>query len=286
MELLVEPFDLELLRRALWAGLATAVTCAVVGTWVVLRGLAFLGDALAHGVLPGVAVAYLLGGAGGLWPLLGAAVAAGVVVGGVRLVERTSRLGSDAAIGLLFVLMLSVGVLIISRGGSYFGDLVGILFGSPLGLTSGGVAVAIGCAVVAVVASVVLHRPLLALALDERKAATLGLRPQLAQTALLVLVTLAVVGSFTTVGTLLVFGLLVGPPATASLLVRRVPAMSAAAVVIGCASVYVGLLLSYHLDLAAGASMSGVAVASFFVVLAGRTALDAARRPRAARAAA
>lgn len=280
-ELLVDPFTTGFLQRALLAGLLTAVTCAVVGTWVVLRGLSFMGDALAHGVLPGIALAYVLAGPGGLWPVVGAVVSAAVVVVGVRQVEQHSRLPTDVGIGLLFVLMLSLGVIIISRGTGFVGDLVGILFGAVLGVTTTGVVVAGGGAAVALVLSVLLYRPLLALSFDRRKAATLGMRPGLAQTALLGLVTLAVVTSFQTVGTLLVFGLLVGPPATASLVARRVPVMTGVAVLVGCLSVYGGLLLSYHLDLAAGAAMAVLAVGSFFVALPVRAAVTWAGDRRA-----
>ena len=283
-ELLLDPFATGFLQRALMAGLLTAVTCAVVGTWVVLRGLSFMGDALAHGVLPGIALAYVLAGPGGLWPVVGAVVAALVVVLGVRQVEQHSRLPTDAGIGLLFVLMLSLGVIIISRGTGFVGDLVGILFGAALGVTTTGVLVAGAGTVVALTLSVLLYRPFLALSFDRDKAATLGMRPGLAQTALLGLVTLAVVTSFQTVGNLLVFGLLVGPPATASLLARRVPVMTGVAVVVGCLSVYGGLLASYHLDLAAGAAMAALAVGSFFVVLPVRGAVAwAARRRDASR---
>lgn len=134
-------------------------------------------------------------------------------------------------------------------------------------------------AVVALVGVVVFHRAFLALSFDERKAQVLGLRPDIARVVLLTLIALAIISSFRTVGNLLVYGLLIAPPATASLLARRVPAMMAVAVAVGIVSVYIGLLLSYHLDLAAGAAMAGFAVAVFFVVLA-VTELAVAWRPR------
>lgn len=278
-EWLVDPFTIGFMQRALLAGVLAAVTCALVGTWVVLRGLSFMGDALAHGVLPGIAVAYILVGGSEIASVIGATVAAGVVIGGVNVVQRRSRLPEDAGIGLLFIGMLALGVMIISRGAGYFGDLLNFLFGAPLGISPSAIVVQGVAAVVALVGVVVFHRAFLALSFDERKAQVLGLRPDIARVVLLTLIALAIISSFRTVGNLLVYGLLIAPPATASLLARRVPAMMAVAVAVGIVSVYIGLLLSYHLDLAAGAAMSGFAVAVFFVVLA-VTELAAAWRPR------
>ncbi len=273
MDWLTDPLSLGFLQRALLAGSLAAATCALVGIWVVLRGLAFMGDALAHGVLPGIAVAHVGGGD----TTVGAAVSALVMVGGVNYVQRRSRLPEDTGIGLLFVGMLGLGVIIISRAGSYFGDLVSFLFGAVLGVTAADIALQAGALVIALAASVVLHRPLLVLAFDERKAEVLGFRPRLTRLALLVLVALAVVSSFRTVGSLLVFALLIAPPATAALLARRVPVMTAVGMAVGVVAVWIGLLLSYHLDVAAGAAIATAAVAQFFVVLLARDALAALR---------
>jgi len=274
VEVLIGPFTVDFMQRALVAGLLAALTCSLVGTWVVLRGLTFMGDALAHGVLPGIAIAYVLLGVGGVATTIGAAVAAVVVIAGVNVVQRHSHLPEDAGIGLLFIGMLALGVMIISRGSGYFGDLLGFLFGAALGVAPGAITVQAVAAVIALLGVVVFHRAFLALSFDERKASGLGLHPAAARIVLLALIALAIISSFRTVGNLLVYGLLIAPPATASLLVRRVPVMMTVSVGIGMLSVYVGLLLSYHLDLAAGAAMAGFAVATFFVVL---TATEAAR---------
>jgi ABC-type Mn2+/Zn2+ transport system permease subunit len=267
VELLIDPFTVGFMQRALLAGVLTAVTCSLVGTWVVLRGLTFMGDALAHGVLPGIAVAYILLGGGDVATTVGAAVAAVIVIAGVNVVQRHSPLPEDAGIGLLFIGMLALGVMIISRGASYFGDLLSFLFGAALGITPGAIVVQGVAAVIALIGVVVFHRAFLALSFDERKAQGLGLHPNVARIALLALVALAIISSFRTVGNLLVYGLLIAPPATASLLARRVPVMMSVSVGVGIVSVYAGLALSYHLDLAAGAAMAGFAVALFFVVM-------------------
>lgn len=276
-ELLLTPFAAGFMQRALLAGVLAAVTCALVGTWVVLRGLSFMGDALAHGVLPGIAVAYIVAGGGDVSTIIGAAVAAGVVIAGVNVVRARSRLPEDTGIGLLFVGMLALGVMIISRGTGYFGDLLGFLFGAALGIPPSAIVVQAVAAVLALIGVVVFHRAFLALSFDERKAQVLGLHPGAARIALLTLIALAIVSSFRTVGNLLVYGLLIAPPATASLLARRVPVMMGLSVVVGVLSVYVGLLLSYHWDLAAGAAMSGVAVAAFFLALTVVGAVSAVR---------
>ncbi|MPZ89048.1 MAG: iron chelate uptake ABC transporter family permease subunit [Nitriliruptorales bacterium] len=261
--LILEPFQASFMQRGLIAGLLAVTTCSVVGTWVILRSLSFMGDALAHGVIPGIAVAYLIG----FDLTIGAAIGAAVMVAGVTLVGRHARLPEDAGIGLLFVGMLGLGVIIISRAGSFAVDLTGFLFGAVLGVTWNDIWTQGVAAVIVVVASVLFYRAFLVLSFDERKAQIMGFNPQITRVALLGLIALAVVASFRTIGSLLVFGLLVAPPATASLLARRVPVMMAVGSGIGAFAVSAGLLLSYHYNLAAGATMSTFAVAQFFVVL-------------------
>lgn len=278
MRWLVTPFlDNPFLQRSLLAGVLVAVSCSIAGTFMVLRGLAFLGDALAHGVLPGVAGALLLGAPG----VLGAAVGAGLMIGGVNLVTRRSRLSSDTAIGLLFVGMLGVGVMMVSRSDSFNGDILGILFGEILGVSSGDlVQQAIALVVISVIARVFV-RPFLLLSFDPEQADVAGWPARRFELLMLVLVTMCVVMSFQTVGTLLVFGMLLAPAGTGALLARRVPAMMLWSAVLGSVSVYVGLLISYHFDLAAGASIVVVAVGMFFAVFSWQAIHQAvaARRP-------
>lgn len=259
-----DAFASELTQRALLGGLLAAVTTALVGTWVVVRGLAFLGDALAHGLLPGIALAAVWG-----FDLsLGALLSAALMVGGVNVVSRSTRLSSDTSVGLLFVAMLAAGVIIISRQPTYAGDLTSFLFGDVLGVSTGDLVLSAAVLVVTAVAMVVGHRSFLALAIDPAKAKTLGLRPGLAHAALLALLAFSVVASFRAVGTLLVFGLLMAPPATAVLIVRRLPVAMGVAVALGSLAVVLGLAISYHAETAASATVAGVAIAQFFIVLA------------------
>ncbi len=269
-----EAFEPEFMQRALLGGLVAVVATSLIGTWVVLRGLAFLGDALAHGVIPGIALAVLWG----FSPVLGAFVAALVMSGLVTVVSSRTTIREDTGIGLLFVGMLSLGVIIVSRSRSFTTDVASLLFGDILGVTVGdirGQAVAAG---IVVVATVALYRPFLALTFNRQKALTLGMHPGAAQAALLAMLALSIVASFEAIGTLLVFGLLVAPPATAALFVHRVPAIMALAIGLGSVSVVVGLLVSFHHSTAGGATISGVSVALFFLGLAARESATALRR--------
>ena len=273
MDPLVEAFSPEFMQRALVAGVLVAVTTAVIGTWVVLRGLSFMGDALAHGVLPGVAAAFLLG----FSTVLGALAGAAVMVGGIAVVHRRARLSDDVGIGLLFVGMLALGVAIISRAESFTRSLTAFLFGDVLGVQPGDLLPQALAGATVVGLTLVLHRPFLALAFNEDKAEVLGWRPRVAHLVMLMLVAVAIVASFRAVGTLLVFGMLVAPPATASLVTRRVSSMMLAAVAFGVVAVVAGLLVSFHTDTAAAATIAALSVLGFFVVLLLREALAALR---------
>jgi ABC-type Mn2+/Zn2+ transport system permease subunit len=267
MEWLTEPFTLAFQQRALIGGALAAIALAVVGTWVVIRGMTFLGDALVHGVIPGIAAAILLD----FNVLLGAALAATVMIAGINLVHRQTTFSEDTGIGLLFVGMLGLGVILISRSESYTGSLTGILFGDVLGVTAEDLILLGTVAGVVLLVSTLLYRNFLVLSFNEHKAKLLGLNPRLAHLALLGLTTVSIVGSFQTVGTLLVFGLLVGPAATAALLVKRVPAMMMTAAVIGVLSVAIGLVISYHANTSGSATIAVVPIVLFFVVLTSRS---------------
>lgn len=261
---LLSPFvDNEFLRSALFAGILVSLACAVVGTFVVLRGLAFVGDALAHGVLPGIATALLLG----LPAIVGAAVGTVVMMGGVAIVTKRSRLSTDTAIGLLFVGMLALGVMITSRSSSFSGDLTTILFGEVLGVSRSDLLTQGVAAVLVAIVAYVCRRPFLLLCVDPDQAETSGFPVRRYHSIMLAIVAITVVTSFQAVGTLLVFGMLLAPAATGALVARRIGSMMVWAAAVGIFSSYVGLLLSYHADLAAGASIVVTAVLCFAVAL-------------------
>ncbi|MFZ9910705.1 MAG: iron chelate uptake ABC transporter family permease subunit [Ilumatobacteraceae bacterium] len=258
-----EPFSRnEFLRNALLGSTLVAIICAIAGTYVVLRGLSFIGDALAHGVIPGIAIALLFGLPG----VAGAALGALVMMGGVSLVTSRVRLSSDTAIGLLFVGMLSLGVIITSRSTSFVGDITRILFGELLGVSSTDLAWQVVVLAVVAAIAVVAHRPFVLMSLDDGLARTSGFSVRFFHSLMLTMVAVAVVGSFQLVGTLLVLGLLIAPAATGALLTRRVSTMMLTAAGFGVLSSYLGLLTSYHFDVAAGASIVFTSVYLFVLV--------------------
>ena len=268
----------EFLLRALAAGILVSVGCAVVGTFVVLRGLAFIGDALAHGILPGVAVALLLGIPG----MVGAAVGAVVMIGGVSLVTQRSRLSSDSAIGLLFVGMLALGVVIVSASSTFSGDLIRILFGEILGVSAEDLAIQAVATVAVVAIAFVFARPFLLLCFDPEQAEVAGFHARRSHNLMLLLVAATVIVSFQSVGTLLVFGMLLAPAGAGALIARRIGAMMAWGVLFGSLSTYLGLLLSYYVGIAAGATIVLVAVVLFFIVFTIQSVRMHAFRGRAA----
>jgi ABC-type Mn2+/Zn2+ transport system permease subunit len=274
----IAPFvDSELMRDALLAGILTVVTTSLVGTWVVLRGMSFLGDALAHGVLPGIAIAFIIG----VDTSIGALVAAGAMVAGISVIRRHSPLPDDTSIGVLFVGFLALAVVIMStQRASYTGDLNRFLFGSITGLDSSDVIRQGIAALIALVGVIVFYRAFLVMTFDVSLASMLGLRPGLAQAALLALLAISIVSSFQSVGNLLVFAFLIAPPAAATLLVRRVPMIMVVSIGLGTLATIIGILVSYHHATAAGATMALTSVIIFFLVLAASVARRAIAQRR------
>jgi zinc/manganese transport system permease protein len=264
--------------RALLGGALVATICGVVGTWVVIRGMAFLGEAIGHGMLPGVALATVVGAP----VMLGGAASAIAMSALIGMLQRRGRLSYDTSIGLLFVAMLSLGVIVVSHSRTYATDATAMLFGDILAISRGDLAALLVAAIVALVVAAVLHRSFVAAAFDPRIATTLGLRPQLAQLALVALVTLAVVSSYQAVGSLLVVGLLLAPAVAAGPWTTSIPARMAVATCFGWLAVLAGLLCSWHLGTAAGASIAAAAIAlAVTSSLTAQTTRALARAPRA-----
>ncbi len=263
MNFLIDAFEPAFMQRALIGGLIAVIATSLVGTWIVLRGLAFLGDALAHGVIPGVALAVLWG----FNPALGAFISALVMSALVTFVSDRTPVRDDTAIGLLFVGMLALGVVIISKSGSFKTDVTAVLFGDSLGITPTDIRNQAIYTSIVIILTLLLYRPFLALTFNVMKAQTLGMSPRLSQAALLAILSLSIVASFQAIGTLLVFGLLVAPPATATLLVKKVPMIMIVSIIIGFIAVITGLLISFHYGTAGGATMALVSVLEFFVAM-------------------
>jgi ABC-type Mn2+/Zn2+ transport system permease subunit len=280
MEFLIDPFEAEFVRMGAIAAALVGILCGVVGCYVILRGMALMADSLAHGVLPGIAVAFALTANAAAAEPDRLAIAVGALVAGLltaaatNAVLRRSPVRPDTAAAVVFVFMLALGVVLISRVEGYSVDLTAFLFGDVLGVGSGEV-VASAVAAAAVLALVaLLYRPFLLVSFDRQRAAALGLPVDRFELLMLVVVTVAVVIGFQVVGALLVLGLLMAPPAAAALLTRRLPAMMLVSAAIAAASAPLGLLLSWHLDLAAGASIVLVAVSAFVLLLVVRPAAE------------
>lgn len=264
---ILEPFSVAFMARALWAGVVLSALCALVGVWVIARGMTFLGEAMGHAMLPGVAVAALTG----VDLIVGAAASAVVMVLGVESMRTHRDFGRDTSIGLLFVGLLAVGVIIVSHSSSFATDLTGFLFGDVLAVDDGDL-VRLCVLVAAVLAVTTLsYRGFLAVTFDVRKARTLGLRPTATNLLMVLTLAVAMAGAFSVVGTLLAFGMLVAPSASALLIVRRVPAAMLMAFGFGALATFVGLLVSWHRATAAGATIAATAVVLFFLTLALRT---------------
>lgn len=275
LQTIVDPLMVGFVQRALWAGIVLSALCALVGVWVIARGLTFLGEAMGHAMVPGVAIASLLG----IDLVFGAAASAIVMVLGVESMRTHKDFGRDTSIGLLFVGLLAAGVIIVSYSSSFATDLTALLFGDVLAVNGGDIARLIILSVGVLLVTVVFYRAFLAVTFDERKARTLGMRPVLTNLLMVLTLAVAMAGAFSVVGTLLAFGMLVAPSATALLIVRRVPVAMMVAFVFGVAATTIGLLISWHAATAAGATIATTAVVLFFITLIIRTVGRAVRRP-------
>ena len=258
----IAPLRYGFMQRGLLASVLVGVVCAVIGCYVVLRGMPFLRDAMAHAILPGVALAYLWGAN----LLLGAAVAAVAVALLIAAITRQGRVKEDTAIGILFAGALSLGVALISSAGSYAVDLSHILFGNVLGVSRGDLWLigALGAAVIGVI--VLLYKELLLVSFDPVLAATLRLPVEPLRVLILLLLAVTIVTALPAVGVGLVAAMLVTPPATASLLTRRLSTMMVVSALLGATAGFSGLYLSYYLNVASGAAVVLVATAMFGAV--------------------
>jgi manganese/iron transport system permease protein len=259
---LLEPLAYGFMQRALAASLMVGILCSVIGCYVVLRSMAFMGDALAHAILPGVAIAYILQGN----LLLGALVAAVVVALAIGFFSRQGTLKEDTAIGIMFAAALSLGVVLISTIQTYALDLTHILFGNILGVTPEDLWLTGGLGLLILLAVLFFYKEFLVISFDPVLAATLRLRGELLRNLMLVLLALTVVVSLQTVGVGLVAAMLVTPGATAYLLTRRLPSMMVLSAALGSFASVTGLYLSYYLNVASGAAIVLTATTIFMIV--------------------
>lgn len=252
---------LTFLPKALLVSVLAAVVCGVIGSHVVLRGMTFIGDAVAHAVFPGVAISFVLQGSF----VLGGIVAGVVTAVLIALFSQTKRLKEDSVIGVWFVAAFALGVVIISFAPGYAGSLNSLLFGSITGIPDDAVILSVVMTVVVLALVVAFHKEFVVVGLDREFARAMGMPVLLLDIALTVLVTLAVVMSIQTIGNILVLALLVTPASAARMLTDRLVPMMATAAGIGAVSAFVGLYLSWAIDIPTGASIVLVCTAVFLL---------------------
>jgi manganese/iron transport system permease protein len=262
MSALLAPLTYAFMQRGLVAALMVGILCAVVGCYVVVRSMAFLGDAMAHAILPGVAIAYLLNGN----LMAGAIIASLVVALGIGFFSRQGTIKEDTAIGILFTAALALGVALISSIRTYAVDLSHILFGNLLGVSPSDLLTTAGLGLVVLLTILAFYKPFMVISFDPVLASTLRLPTELLRNLMLVLIALTVVVSMQTVGGGLVAALLVTPAATAYLLTRRLATMMMVSAAIGAGSGLVGLYISYYANIASGSAIVLVATAIFVLV--------------------
>ena len=263
IDALTEPLDFAFMQRAMIAAGFAAIVCAVVGTFVVLKGMAFMGDAVAHSSLAGMSVAYFFG-ASVFWGALAWVVPASLLI---TLISRRTNLSLDTAIGIIFVGGFALGIILISQVNNYTADLFGLLFGNVLGVSWGEVALIGDIAGGVLLLVLVFYKELLFTSYDATMAAASGIPVRFLQYLLRVLVGVTTIASLKVVGIVLVLALLVASPATAALLVRRLPAIIAGSVAVGVLATVLGLYLSFYADLPSGPSIAMVATGLFLLAL-------------------
>ncbi|MDW8102562.1 MAG: metal ABC transporter permease [Anaerolineae bacterium] len=266
MDFLLAPLVYPFMVRALIASIIVGIVCGVVGSYVVLRGMAFLGDALAHSILPGVAIGYLLG-KGAKGPIFWGAIVAAILASlGIGALSKQTKLREDASIGIIFAGMLALGIAIISSVRNYAVDLAHFLFGNVLAVSWGDLALIAGLGAAVIITVMAFYKEFMVMAFDPILASTLRIKADLLNYIFLAMISVTVVVSLQTVGVALAVALLITPAATAYLLANRLPAMMALSAAIGVVSGIIGLYLSYYLGVASGASI--VLVATVFFLLA------------------
>jgi manganese/iron transport system permease protein len=275
---LLAPLQYAFMVRGLVAAVMVGGLCALLGTYVVLRGMAFFGDALAHAILPGVAVAYLLGG-GANGPLFWGGLAAGVGAAlGIGAISKSGQIKEDTAIGVIFAGMFALGVALISTVRNFSVDLAHFLFGNVLGVSAADLTRTAIFSILVATLVVLFYKEFLVISFDPVLATILRLPTQFFRSLLLVMIAVTVVIALQTVGVGLMVAMLVTPAATASLLTRRLPAMMVTSTAVGALSGATGLYLSYYVNIASGPAIVLVCTALFLTAFIVKSRMWTAKR--------
>lgn len=261
-EWFLDPLTYSFITRALAAALIVGIVCAVLGTYIVLRGMAFFGDALAHTILPGVVVAFLLG-----WPLAIGALIMGVLTAlGIGALTRRGMIKEDTAIGIIFAGFFALGVALLSATANYTVDLAHFLFGNLLGVTGTDLVVTVILGVIVLATIFLFYKELLVISFDPVLATTLRLPAEFLRYLLLILIALTIVVALQVVGIALMLAMLVTPAAAASLLTRRLPWMMVISAIIGATASIIGVYASYYLNIASGPAIVLISTLIFVIV--------------------
>jgi ABC-type Mn2+/Zn2+ transport system permease subunit len=262
LDWLLDPLAYGFMWRGLLAAVMVGFLCPIVGSYIILQGMAFFGDALPHAILPGIVLAFLWG-----WPLTVGALILGVVVAvGIGLLSESQEIKEDTAIGIIFAGSFALGIAMISTARSYAVDLAHILFGNVLGIASQDLWVIYGLGIGVLGIVVAFYKEFLVLTFDPTLAVVLRLPKRFLRYLLLILIAVTIVVSLQTVGVALVLAMLITPAATAQLLTRRLSSMMILAGLIGASANVTGLYISYYYNIASGPSMVLVATALFALV--------------------
>jgi len=259
---LLAPFNYEFMQRGFYASLIVGTVCAVMGCYVVIRSMAFMGDAMAHAILPGVAIAYILNGS----LALGALIASIIIALGIGQLSKIARLKEDTAIGILFSAFLALGILIISTIRTYAIDLSHILFGNILGVSKSDLIFTAATSFFVLLFLFIFYREFLIISFDKVYAKAVKIPVEFYRHFMLVLMALTIVASIQTVGVVMVAAMLVTPAASAYIITRRLPAMMAASSLIGVMSSIIGLYISFYANVASGAAIVLTATVIFLAV--------------------
>ncbi|NOZ72888.1 MAG: metal ABC transporter permease [Chloroflexi bacterium] len=265
IDFILTPLSYAFMTRSLIAAILVGVVCAVVGTYIVLRGMAFFGDALAHSILPGVAIGYLLSGGAQtavFWWALATAIIAAIGIGAL---SKGAQVKEDTAIGIIFAGMFALGIALISSVNSYAVDLTHFLFGDVLGVTAADLRVITFFGALVILTIILFYKEFLLISFDPILAATLRVPANLLDYLLFILIAITIVVSLQTVGIALMLAMLVTPPATAFLLTRRLPTMMMLAALLGALAGVIGLYLSFYISIASGAAIVLVSTTFFFI---------------------
>jgi len=270
MNFLLEPLQYSFIVRALLAAGVVGIVGSILGVYIVLRGMAFLGDAMAHTILPGVVVAFLLG-----WPLAIGALVMGILTAlGIGMLTERTPLKEDTAIGVIFAGLFALGVALLSTRGNYSIDLAHFLFGNMLGVSATDLAVTAGLGFVVLLLIYLFYKEFLVISFDPVLAETLRLPTKFLNYLLLMLIAITIVVALQVVGVALILAILVIPAAAASFLTHRLPSMMIASAIIGVFSGVIGIYASYYLNIASGPAVVLVAALLFLIILGLSVARD------------